>query len=84
MDQDKISKICQLVGQDVAYLQDGHVFCYANVAPACLHDYPVAPHLKQNESDILLFKPHTVLGLRPEKCTPSPWGPGCVTCNAWL
>lgn len=83
MEQDKVNKVARLLEDRTAYLSDGHVFCYANVSPQPLHEYPVPAHLRQNESDILLFKPFTVLGLRPEKCTQSPWGPGCLTCNVW-
>ena len=76
-----VEKVRSMLEDKVAYVRDGHVFCYANAAPAASFDYAIPVFLKQNESDVLLWKPHTVLGLRPEKCLESPWGAGCPTCN---
>ncbi|RYF08831.1 MAG: hypothetical protein EOO40_07670 [Deltaproteobacteria bacterium] len=77
-----IAKLQALVDADKAYVSDGHVLCYANVAPAVAYDHNVAPHLKRNESDVLLWVPHTILGLKADRCQASPWSPGHPTVNA--
>jgi len=65
-----------------SYVADGHVLCYANVAPSQPHDYTIPPYLKRNESDVLLWTPHTVLGLKADKCIQAPWSTGHPTINA--
>ena len=67
---------------DSAYVKDGHVLCYANVAAPNPHDYQLPPYMRQNESDVLLWSPHTVLGLKADKCIEAPWSVGHPTINA--
>lgn len=76
-----MDKIEMLMTNGSAYLKDGHVFCHANCATSNVFDHPVSPHLKQSESDLLLWTPSTALGLKPVKCKQSPWGPGHPTVN---
>lgn len=76
-----VEKLSRMIEDKVAYVRDGHVLCHANTAPSGSHDYSIAPFLKQAEDDILLWKPHTVLGLRPDRCVQAPWGAGHPTCN---
>ena len=77
----KVPELTSMIEDGRAYVKDGHVLCYANVAPAASHDYNLAPHFKENESDVLLWKPYTALGLKAKDCVDSAWGPGFPTCN---
>lgn len=84
MQSPALERIEGLVADGKAYVRDGHVLCWANAAPATAFDYACPRHLKVNESDVLLWKPHTILGLRADRCVQSAWGPGHPTCNASL
>lgn len=77
-----IPHLQKLLEADSAYVTDGHVLCYGNVAPPRPYDYDTSPYLKRNESDVLLWTPHTILGLRADKCVQAPWGAGHPTINA--
>ena len=70
-----------MLTEGTAYVSDGHVLGISNACISC-HDYNIPPYLKQSESDVLLWLPHTVLGLKPEKCQEAPWSAGHPTINA--
>lgn len=77
-----IHKIQKMMNNDLAYVNSGHVFCYANSSPTHTHEFDVPSYLKRNYQDALLWYPHTHLGLKEHLCTASPWGSGCPTINA--
>lgn len=77
-----ITKLQALLDADLAYVSDGHVMCYANVAPPNAYDFSVASHLKRNESDVMLWVPHTALSLPARRCMDAPWSVGHPTVNA--
>lgn len=65
-----------------AYISDGHLLCPAGAAPDPSHDYVIPRHLKRAEDDVLMWTPHTVLGLRADRCIEAPWSTGHPTINA--
>lgn len=81
MTSSHVSTLQNLLDSGSAYIRDGHVLCYANSAPSVSHDFSISPHLKVNESDVLMWKPHTAIGLKAKDCVMSPWGAGLPTCN---
>lgn len=77
-----VQKLEQLLRDGEAYVSDGHVLCAPDAGPANPFDYDVPFHLKKSEFDVLLWTPHTVLGVRADRCLAAPWSAGHPTINA--
>ena len=77
-----VDMLSDMLRSNLAYVRDGHVLCVANAAPQLLHDFPLAPHLRDSYDDVLLWSPYSALGIKPCKCLEAPWSTGHPTINA--